>query len=233
MLLDEWRFEDMNIISRRWYTQNKQRTPVTTGILPFSSNSTISRPNSSACLRWNDVVRLVDLDMVIARASLPLVWDLYVFTLTVIMLWSSWCVWKYKNVPRSHKIHAVARHALPAALLPPQNIDYGHMSYFVRRHFPYLVHFVCLKIKRTNLWGLDYTHLGHNFFSFNNGHFEMSSTISLIEQFYFLEGLDNCDNHIQIIVIWHILDPHHWSFGSNLNYLTYYCKGLFWQSVTP
>ncbi len=58
---------------RPLYTQNKQRTPVTTGILPFSSNSTISRPNSSACLRWNGVVRLVDLDMVIARASLPLV----------------------------------------------------------------------------------------------------------------------------------------------------------------
>ncbi len=56
----------------------------------------------------------------IARASLPLVWDLYVLTLTAIMLWPSWCVWKYKNVPRSQKIHAVAWHALPAALLPPQ-----------------------------------------------------------------------------------------------------------------
>jgi len=28
------------------------------------------------------------------------------------------------------------------------------MSYFVRRHCPYFVHFVRLKIKRTNLWGL-------------------------------------------------------------------------------
>jgi hypothetical protein len=28
------------------------------------------------------------------------------------------------------------------------------MSYFVRRHCPYLVHFVRLKIECTNLWGL-------------------------------------------------------------------------------
>jgi hypothetical protein len=58
------------------------------------------------------------------------------------LLWPSWCVWKYKNVPRSQKI------------------DCAHMSYFVRRHCPYFVHFVRLKIKRTNLWGLDITHLG-------------------------------------------------------------------------
>jgi hypothetical protein len=31
------------------------------------------------------------------------------------------------------------------------NIDCGHMSYFVCRHCPYLVHFVRLKIERTNL----------------------------------------------------------------------------------
>jgi hypothetical protein len=46
--------------------QNRQHTPI-------SSSLTISRPNSSACLRWNDVVHLVDLDMAITQAGLPLV----------------------------------------------------------------------------------------------------------------------------------------------------------------
>ncbi len=75
------------------------------------------------------------------------------------LLWPSWCVWKYKNVPRSQKI------------------DCAHMSYFVRRHCPYFVHFVRLKIKRTNLWGLPFTqlqdmalkksHQGYNFLVWN------------------------------------------------------------------
>jgi hypothetical protein len=41
--------------------------------MPISLSLTISKPNSSACLRWNDVVHLVDLDMAITQAGLPLV----------------------------------------------------------------------------------------------------------------------------------------------------------------
>jgi len=49
-------------------------------VSPFSLRSTILKPNSSACFCLNNVMCLVDLDMAIAWANLPLVWDLYVFT---------------------------------------------------------------------------------------------------------------------------------------------------------
>ncbi len=141
---------------RRWYTQNKQRTPVMTGTLPFSSNSTISRPNSSACLRWNGIVRLVDLDMVIAWTSLLLVWDRYVLTLTAIMLAAMALlvcleIQKCSQIPKNTCGGTTCTSRCAAAA---SNIDCAHMSYFVRRHCPYLVHFVRLKIECTNLWGL-------------------------------------------------------------------------------
>jgi hypothetical protein len=84
VLLDEQCFEDMNVVG--WFALatcqpdisvvvhvDRQHTPVTTGVLPFFSSLTISRPNSNACLHWNDIVQLVDINMVIARANLPLV----------------------------------------------------------------------------------------------------------------------------------------------------------------
>lgn len=64
-----------------------------------------------------------------------------------------WVCRKYENVPRAQRIHAVVQHALPTALLSC-GTHYAHMSYFVCRHYLYLVHFVCLKIEPTNLRGL-------------------------------------------------------------------------------
>jgi hypothetical protein len=113
-------------------------------------SSTISRPNSNACLHWNSVMRLVDLDMAIARADLPLVWDLHIFTRIVAAL--SMCL-KVQKCSQSPENTCVATTHTSAT----QDTHCTHMSYFVRRHCPYLVHFVRLKIERTNLWDLCYT----------------------------------------------------------------------------
>jgi len=135
--------------SRPWYTQNKKCMPVTIDILPFFLSSTIWSSNSSACLRWNGVVHLVDLDMAIAWTGLPLVWDLHVLTHVVAA---------FLVRPKVQKCSQSLENTCGGAT----HTSYGHvaaydthcmhMSYFVRRHCPYLVHFMCFKIECRNLW---------------------------------------------------------------------------------
>jgi hypothetical protein len=120
--------------------------------MPISLSLTISKPNSSACLRWNDVVHLVDLDMAITQASLPLVWNLNVFTLIVTTFLVCLEVRKCFHSLENTCGDATRTSCRAATAWDTHN---EHMSYFVRRRCLYLVHFVHLKIERTNFWGLD------------------------------------------------------------------------------
>jgi len=134
--------------SQPWYMQNKKCMPLTIDILPFFSSSTIWSSNSSTCLCWNDVVHLVDLDMAIARTGLPLVWDLHILTHVDVA---------FLVCPKVHKCSQSLENTCGGAT----RTSYGHvvaydthcthMFYFVRQHYPYLVHVVCLKIECKNL----------------------------------------------------------------------------------
>jgi len=95
-------------------------------------------------------------------SAFGLVWDLHVVTCTAVALLVCPEVRKCSESPENTSDDTTRTSCHPAATWDTHCV---HMSYFVRRCCPYLMHFVHLKIEYTNLWGLDKTHY-HNHLDF-------------------------------------------------------------------